>query len=481
MTATHKGSGVTLTTVEVGARRLSPARRARRLWSRIRTAGVAPVSAASVAVFRIAFGVSIIINAALYLPRIIREHHIEPTFHFSYGPADFVEPLPGVGMYVIYAAMMITGGLIALGRWHRWAAATFFLLTTYVFLLDPTFYQNHEYLISLLAALMVLLPVDGFWSLDARVGARARSDVVPAWVVWMLRLQIGIPYFFAGIAKLNADWLRGEPLRTWLAARTDLEPFHSVLTNSSVVWIMVYGALILDLLAVPLLLSRTTRVAAFVALCAFHVTNALLFGLYIFPWLMIAATLIFFQPDWPLRIRHRFRQPDPRHLASREPLDDQATEPSIARRHASPALTTLLGIWVLFQILFPLRHLAFEGNSSWTEEGHRFAWHMMLRDKSGTVHFELTDGDRTWTVDPAAHLTADQTRELPWYPEHLVQFAHHLSELYDGAEVRAETSVSLNGRDHQPIVDPTVDLASVSTVWWGHAPWIVPLGSDTSH
>ena len=431
------------------------------------------MSAASVAVFRIAFGVSIVVNSVMYVPRVIREHHIEPSFHFSYGPVDFLEPLPGFGMYLVYFAMMATGVLIAIGRWYRWAASSFFVLTTYIFLLDSTFYQNHEYLISLLAALMVLLPVNGFWSLDAKLGRTPASDVVPAWVVWMLRFQIGVPYFFGGVAKLNGDWLRGEPLRMWMAVRTDVEPFHTLLTNASVIWFMVYGALLLDLLVVPLLLYRKTRLAAYVVVCGFHFINVWLFGLYIFPWLMMAATLIFFPPDWPLRLLQRF--------GSAEETDgESATVAPLGSPKPPPTWTllpTILVLWVVLQSLIPLRHIAIEGSSSWTEEGHRFAWHMMLRDKSGTARFTLTDGEHTWTVDPADLLTKDQLRELAWYPEHLVQFAHHLSSVHGGAEVRADTSVSLNGRDPQPIVDPTIDLAAVPTTWWGHAPWIVQLNT----
>lgn len=456
-----------------GAAEFDPAatRLVPRYWSRIRRAGTRPVSAASVAVFRMAFGLAIVVNSALYVPRVIREHHIEPTFHFSYGPIDFLDPLPGVGMYLVYFAMMATGVLIALGRWYRLAAAAFFVLTTYVFLLDATFYQNHEYLISLLAALMTVLPVNGFWSADVRRGRTRGSSVVPAWVVWILRFQIGVPYFFGGIAKLNVDWLRGEPLRTWMAARTDLEPFHTVLTNSSVIWFMNYGALLFDLLVVPLLLFRTTRVPAFVVACLFHLTNVWLFGLYIFPWLMIAATLLFFPPDWPLQILQRFRRQTP----ALGTMSGDRPHSTPALRRASPVATALLAAWVMVQLVVPLRHFAIEGRPSWTEEGHRFAWHMMLRDKSGSARFHLTDGDRTWIVDPADHLTAEQTRELPWYPEHLVKFARHLSEIHGGAEVRAETWVSMNGRAPQPIVDPTVDLASVSSSWWGHAPWIILL------
>ena len=50
-----------------------------------------------------------------------------------------------------------------------------------------------------------------------------RPTVVPIWVVWLLRFQVGMVYFFSGLAKVNGDWLlRGEPLATWLPARADL-------------------------------------------------------------------------------------------------------------------------------------------------------------------------------------------------------------------------------------------------------------------
>jgi vitamin K-dependent gamma-carboxylase len=198
------------------------------LWPRVRTAAHQPVSSASVAVFRIGFGLAMVVNAALYVPVLVREYYIEPDVHFPYWPFEFVRPLPAAGMYAVYALMMVTGALIALGLWYRFAAWAFFGLTTYVFLLDSSYYQNHEYLISLLAVMLAVLPVDGRWSLDVRWGRREPAATVPAWVVWLLRFQIGVPYFFGGIAKLNDDWFHGEPLRSWIAGRTDVEPIHTM-------------------------------------------------------------------------------------------------------------------------------------------------------------------------------------------------------------------------------------------------------------
>jgi vitamin K-dependent gamma-carboxylase len=428
-----------------------------------------PVTASSVAVFRIAFGALMVVNTMLYVPVLARQYYIDTTLNFPYEPLNFVRPLPAVGIYALYAAVAVTGMLVALGKWYRPSIVVLFVCTTYIFLLDSTFFQNHEYLISMVSFLMIFLPLDRRWSLDARRHPDRASTTVPAWVLWLLRFQIGIPYFYGGIAKLNGDWLRGEPLRAWLAARTDIEPINTILTTEWVVWFMTYGSLVLDLTIVWLLLYRPTRLFAFVVVTMFHLINVWLFGLFVFPWLMIAATTLFFDPDWPERLWKRMWTGSGTPVATSSPPDG-------APRPVAPVLAVALLIWAAVQVTVPLRHYLITGDPSWTEEAHRFAWHMKLRDKQGSATFIVsTTNGQTLRVDPSDHLGSKQVARLAGQPDRLVQFAKHLSKLHDGAEVRAETSVSLNGRERQPIVDPTVDLASVTLLRWGNAPWIVHL------
>jgi vitamin K-dependent gamma-carboxylase len=457
-------------------------------------AALRPVSAASLAFFRIAFGLAMIVNTWLYIPILVGEYYVEPGVHFPYPPLTFVAPLPGIGMHVLYVVMSLTGLLIALGLWYRVSVAAFFLLHTYVFLIDSTYFQNHEYLISLLAFLMFFLPAHRMWSLDARRRPAVAEATVPAWTIWLLRFQIGVPYFFGAIAKLNADWMAGEPLRMWLERRTDIEIVGPLFTNEAVVLFMNYGSLLFDLVVVGFLLYPRTRLAAFLVACCFHLINVRLFGLFIFPWLMIVATTIFFRPDWPLRVRARWLNgrrtsvdarpaPADRPVHREPPVDATSERPGPGAPGQQVAWTTgrrLFAVavagWVLVQVLLPLRHYAIPGNPSWTEEAHRFAWHMKLRDKQGTATFHVTRGDGTTvTVDPYDHLSSKQAFRMAGHPSRIVQFAHHLSEQHGGAGVRAETAVSLNGREPVPLVDPTVDLAAVSLWWWGHAEWILPL------
>lgn len=481
-------------------------------------AGARPVNGGSVAAFRIVFGLAMVSNNLWYLRNDhVYMYYVRPDFHFSYGPLTFIEALPGVGMYAVFWAMAAAGALIALGFWYRTAAAVYFVLTTYKFLIDTTFYQNHDYLISLLAFLLIFIPANRMWSIDALRHPSQASTTVPSWALWLLRLQLSVVYFFGGVAKLNTDWLQGEPLRAWLAGRPDLPLLGPHVTNEAVVWTMTYGSLLLDLLIVPFLLWRPTRLAAFVVAFGFHFMNAQLFGLVIFPWLMMTATTIYFRPDWPDYVwSHAWRRlpvlrrlfpvppplinthppppatatPPPPTTALRPPppptpgsVSDNRRSPDAAPRRPRmrPILAAFLAAWAAVQVLVPLRHYALDGNPSWTEEGHRFAWHMKLRGKGGVAIFFVTRDDETWTVDPADHLDPFQSGRLASHPERLVHFARFLSDEHGGAEVRAHTRVSMNGRPYTPLVDPTVDLSEKSPFWLGHADWILDYDEPLPH
>ena len=240
---------------------------------------------------------------------------VNPPFHFSYYGLDWIKPWPGVGMELHWLGLGVLAMCIMLGVWYRISVTLFFIGFTYVFLIDQARYLNHFYLVSLFSFLMIFIPAHRYLAFDALLEPQVRSRLVPAWSIWLLRFQVGVPYFFGGIAKLNADWLRGEPLRAWLARRTDFPFIGQFFTSDAAVWLMTYGALFLDLFAVFLLTNRRTRVFGYLAIIAFHFVNSRLFSIGLFPWLMIAATAIYFEPDWPRRVLldlrqgHRFRIP----------------------------------------------------------------------------------------------------------------------------------------------------------------------------
>jgi hypothetical protein len=84
------------------------------------------------------------------------------------------------------------------------------------------------------------------------------------------------------------------------------------------------------------------------------------------------------------------------------------------------------------QLLLPLRHLLYPGNVSWTEEGHRWAWRMMIRQKTGSLVLVVTDPDTGAVVrdEPQRYVTRWQEKIVVGNPDMILQLAHHVADLY---------------------------------------------------
>lgn len=177
---------------------------------------------ASLAAFRMAFGAIALWEVVRYFQNgWIDRYWVQPEFHFTYHGADWITPLPSMLMHALWVASGVAAAGIALGYRYRLSCLFFALGSGYSFLLEAARYLNHFYLIVVLAALLAVVPAYRVWSLDARRCHWPDRDGVPAWSLWLLRVQVGIVYVHGGIAKVNADWLRGESMRTFLAPWTD--------------------------------------------------------------------------------------------------------------------------------------------------------------------------------------------------------------------------------------------------------------------
>lgn len=443
-------------------------------FSRFRKALFAPIDIGMLVVFRVAFGASMLIEVFRYfnpgpdgITRIQRTY-IDPPLNFTFYGFSWVQPFPGNGMYILFGVLGVAALLITIGLLYRLAALIFFLGFTYVFLLEQAVYLNHFYLISLLSGICVLMPANRAWSVDAVLRPSIHSWTVPAWTLWLLRFQIGVAYFYGGIAKMNPDWITGVPMYLMMSTRTDFPVLGQFFHETWMIYLYAYGGMLFDLLIVPLLLWRRTRTAAFIAAVAFHTSNAKMFNIGIFPLVMVAVTIIFFPPEW-LRSPKRTDEPP------------RANEPPAKWTWWQKLVAALVVVHVAGQILIPFRHLLYPGDVSWTEEGHRFSWHMKLRSKSSDVAFLVTDGagePLNWN-SPDLALTDRQTSKMAGRPDMLLQYAHYIREHleaqgHEEVHVYAYANSSLNGRAPQPIVDPNVDLATEPRNL-RHANWIVPL------
>lgn len=414
-----------------------------------------PVDIASLIAFRVMFGLAMFVSVVRFWSNgWIASLYIEPQTHLTYWGFGWVSPWPGVGMYVHFAALAVCAFCICIGFCYRLATALFFVGFTYVELLDQAAYLNHYYLVSLVSFLMIWLPLHRSGSVEAWRAPEARRSQLPLIDLLAVRVQIGLVYTFAGIAKLQSDWLvDAKPLSIWLKAHTDTPWIGPWLGRFSVAWAMSLGGAVFDLSIVWLLLWAKTRRLAICAVIVFHAVTGYLFPIGMFPWLMAGFALVLLPPDWPRAWMRKLGWVQTARMAG----------PMMASRNQIYVFAIFLTIGFSMQLLLPLRHHLYPGDVAWTEEGGRFAWRVMVTEKVGDVVYRVRNpvSGRAWTVRPERYLTVLQEKELSVQPDMILSFAHQLAARYPmPVEVYADVFVSLNGRPAARLIDPTVNLVN---------------------
>ena len=332
--------------------------------------------------FRILFG--ILISCECYGAIItgwVRRTLVEPQFTFSFIQFDWIQPLPGNGMYIYFFIMGTLGVLIALGYKYRFSMIAFTVLWTGVYLMQKTSYNNHYYLLILISLFMCFFPANRGYSIDARLKPELRTETMYAYVKWIIVAQLFIVYTYASVAKLYGDWLDFSFIELLMSSRKD---YAIIGPSLQIPWVQkiigVFG-IVFDLLVVPALLWKPTRKLAFVASIFFHLFNSIVFQIGIFPYLSLAFAVFFFETE---TIRKIFFRKKPKFEASKLTLPNYKN-----------GLLIGVGIYLLIQVLLPLRHHVIPGDVLWNEEGHRMSWRMMLRSRSGTIQFQLKNNKET--------------------------------------------------------------------------------------
>lgn len=436
------------------------------------------VSIAPLISFRLIFGALMLFGVSRFmLNGWVESLYIEPKTFFPYLGFEWVTPLPGNWMYLPFILMLISSIGIIMGLFYRVSALLFFVSFTYVELLDKSNYLNHYYFVSLVAFLMVLVPANRHFSLDARLNLVQRSSHTAAWHIGIIQFQLAVVYFFAGVAKLNSDWLlRAEPLKTWLQAHHNIPLIGQYMDESWLAYAFSWTGCIYDLTIAFFLLWSRSRPLAYIAVIFFHVVTWYLFPIGVFPWVMIFSTLIFFSPVTHEKLLrklgatfHRMGESFPRQTVR--------------------SVRYFLILYVTAQLLIPFRYLLYPGDLFWNEEGFRFSWRVMLMHKEGLASFYVRDPQtgRESEIDNRKFLTETQIDQMATQPDMILQYAGYLYSEFKNKplqygdssfqiqdpEIRAEIYVSLNGRPSQLFVSKESDLSKLKYDL-RHRNWLEP-------
>lgn len=421
----------------------------------------------SLIVFRIFFGILIALECfGAIATGWLKRNLIEPTYTFPFIDFAWLESLTGPGMYVYFSIMGLLGITIALGYKYRFSIITFTLLWTGSYLMQKTAYNNHYYLLILISFFMCLFPANTSYALDNRLGKTQKANFMYSYIKWVIVLQLLIVYTYASIAKLYGDWLDFGMIKLLMQPKSDYFLVGELLQQPWVHKIIGSAGIIFDLLIVPALLWKPTRKLAFVASIFFHLFNSFIFQIGIFPYLSLAFSVFFFEPETIRKLF--FKKKTPYQILK------------IAIPKYNTAFLIGFGIFFLIQLILPVRHHFFEDEVLWTEEGHRMSWRMMLRSRSGSGQFKVVrENGKEIYIDMEKYLNKGQRRKVLSYPDFAWQFAQYLKrdlsqESKSLSVYLVNSKVRINGHPPAPFIDPKVDLANIPWKPFKHSTWIFP-------
>jgi vitamin K-dependent gamma-carboxylase len=423
-------------------------------------------------VLRIAAGLAIAALAATMLADAgDLRGYLSAERHVPYCGFDWLPALAPGPLRLVAAALVALGLAMAAGYRYRVSAPLTAATAAYLFFLDSGFYQSTTYLAVLLLTLLACSPAGDAFSLDARARPRAPHDPRDARaphdtrdtraIRSLFQFQVGVVYFFSGLAKLNADWLSGRTLVTmhdYALARSlgDGTARHAILIAAS--WI----GMAFDLGIVFFLLWRRTRRLAFAALLAFHLHNALTMRLGAVPWLVLVASTVYLPPDWPRRLARLLGRPY-------APPTLRVTSP----RKLSRASRALMFTWVVVQLLLPLRRWITPGDPYFTETGFYFTWALRSRAKTSVASLRIVDRNTgAARLQPIEVGLAPVAARRAAGDPHAIWWQAREEARGRDVSVYALAVVNVNGGPHAYLIDPSVDLAAERFPLATVPPWV---------
>jgi Vitamin K-dependent gamma-carboxylase len=436
-----------------------------------------PLHIAPLAFFRIAFGAVLFISSIRFVAHgWVKDFYIAPRFHFPFYGFEWITALPPAGMYALYICMALAAFMICAGLYYNIGVIMFLLSFVYAEMIDKTYYLNHYYLVSVLVLLMAFVPANRYFSIDAWRKPSLRRTHVPAWTINIFKWQLAIIYIYAGLSKINAGWLiNAMPLKIWLPANQFIPVIGRWLALPATAVLFSWCGMLFDLSIVFLLINRKTSVFGYFFVIVFHVLTAVIFQIGMFPYIMMAATTIFFSNKFHMRV-----------LRGLSAIMPSLRGTDIPRIYVWPVFFRRAGllffsVYFFFQLLVPARFLLYPGKLLWTEEGYRFSWRVMLMEKGGTTFFHIVDpatGKRI-EVNNRDFLTGYQERMMETQPDMMLQYAKILQKEYEKmgiphAQVQVESYVTLNGTGSRLYIDSSVNLAAQKETLFGHKKWILP-------
>lgn len=445
-----------------------------------------PINASILAYFRICFGILILIETSI-IENYFINNLSHQKFHFKYDYLEWLVLLPSDELKIVFVILKVSTVLFTLGVFYRFSAIVQFTIWTYLFFSERGHYNNHFYFYCIILFFFCVIDANKYFAIRFR---KSEIKTVPYWQLFIIQFQVVIVYFFGAIAKLNSDWLSGFPMLYWLPGRVENFPslLSSFLSSHTGALFISYSGLIFDLIIGFMLFSNRWRYLALVLIIAFNVINHFIWNIGTFPWAMLVATFLFYNPNWPTELIKKIKTKQIK-LPNIKLLIVQLYKPNSrvlfegkANAKVKPLTLMIIVVYFTFQLLFPLRHLMYKGDVAWTGEGHLFSWRMMLTSSDDAVRIgmKFPNDPNQYYVDLFSYMNRGQLNKITKTPKMVIKFIEHLKDEVQkntgitSVSIHLEMYKSVNYRKPQLLNDTTINYANVNYDALLHADWILP-------
>lgn len=194
---------------------------------------------------------------------------------------------PGTGLAVL--ALWVLGAIGLVLGWRTTLSGSALAAALGAYLaIDHQTYGNHLYLMLLLVILLVVADS------GAALGSEEERQVA-TWPMTLIKIQASIVYGFAGLTKLNSEFLDGTVLAGSLGK--GLIPVPEALVASSTMGILAIGAIVTELFLATALWRDRLRPTAIALGFSFHAAITLFMAptveLFVFSLLMLSMYPLF--------------------------------------------------------------------------------------------------------------------------------------------------------------------------------------------
>lgn len=413
------------------------------------------------------FLLGFIVIAELLLYRFVRDDidvfFLQPSFHFSYTGFEWIRHLDFIPINVTYWALILSLFLFSIGKFKKVSLPLTAILFGYFFLYERAAFLNHWYLIWLLFIVYAIAyPLQKTRLYNETSDNPAKIYNIPFKLMQFLAVVV---YFYSGLSKLNNDWILGYPMALLLPK------YFGINSLSNTMVIIISNAITFFEISISILLLQTNnKVKNFaVIMCTiFHLLNLIFLPIGFFPVIMIILTLSF-STDF-LNFLHR---------KIKLPIINNDTNKAFTIGVFSRSIVIL---FVVAQLLIPLRKHYFYSQSIWDGRGQLFSWSMFTRTIGGSLEYRvvnLTDSNEQLINLFDFGITEAQYSKMKRSSDYIYKFANHIkqSEKYKSKEIQifVESTVSLNGRLAQLNIHPSYNFAEYKHNCLKSYPFVIPL------